>query len=116
MKTPFEEIAGLDRLVHEPTRLALLTALAACKAADFLFLQRLVGLTKGNLSAHLAKLEEAGLIEIEKRLVGKRPNTLVRLTQEGAEAVAAHWQRIERLRDSAASWSGAEGLVPATAE
>jgi hypothetical protein len=49
--TPFEEIAGLDRLLHKPARLAILTALSACERADFLFLQHITGLTKGNLSA-----------------------------------------------------------------
>ena len=58
--TPFEELANLDRLIHEPTRLAILTALAACEKADFLFLQRITGLTKGNLSVHLTKLQEVG--------------------------------------------------------
>ncbi|HEY3056658.1 MAG TPA: transcriptional regulator, partial [Thermoanaerobaculia bacterium] len=61
---PFERLAGLDRLVHEPARLSILTALSACKSADFLFLQRLTGLSKGNLSSHLSKLEEGGLVAI----------------------------------------------------
>ena len=57
MPAPFEHIAELDRLIHEPARLAILTALRACRTADFLFLQRLTGLSNGNLSSHLAKLE-----------------------------------------------------------
>jgi DNA-binding transcriptional ArsR family regulator len=62
----------LDRLIHEPGRLAILTVLSSVQAADFVFLQRTTGLTKGNLSSHLTKLEEAGLIEIHKRFVGKK--------------------------------------------
>ncbi|MEA2704976.1 MAG: hypothetical protein QOD63_2921, partial [Actinomycetota bacterium] len=59
----------LDRLIHEPGRLAILTVLSSVKDADFVFLQRTTGLTKGNLSSHLTKLEDAGLVRIEKRFV-----------------------------------------------
>ena len=63
-----------------------------------MFLQRTTGLTKGNLSSHLTKLEEAGLVTIEKRFVLKKPNTNVGLTPEGKERVARHWDQLERLR------------------
>ena len=91
-------MAELDRLVHEPGRLAILTVLSSVQDADFLFLQCATGLTKGNLSSHLAKLEDAGLVEIEKRFVRKKPNTNVALTKDGAERVARHWDQLERLR------------------
>jgi DNA-binding transcriptional ArsR family regulator len=100
----FEEIAGLDRLIHEPSRLAILTALSACQSADFLFLQRLTGLTKGNLSSHLAKLEEAGLVKIEKQFVGKVPNTQAALTANGRAAIERHWRQLQTLRDNAQRW------------
>ncbi|HEX3555246.1 MAG TPA: transcriptional regulator [Thermoanaerobaculia bacterium] len=102
--TPFEQLANLDRRVHEPTRLAILTALSACERADFLFLQRITGLTKGNLSSHLSKLEEGGLVEIEKRFVDKKTQTLVRLSGTGREAIGSYWQEMESLRKSAAGW------------
>lgn len=104
MSGVFEEMAGLDRLVHEPARLAILTALSACKRADFVFLQRITGLTVGNLSSHLSKLEEAGLVQVEKQFVGKRPNTLVQVTEAGRAAVDRHWQQLEALRKGAADW------------
>ena len=88
----------LDRLVHEPARLAIMTVLSSVKAADFVFLQRTTGLTKGNLSSHLTKLEEAGLVEIEKRFVMKKPNTNVALTAEGRRRVTRHWEQLERLK------------------
>ena len=88
----------LNKLLHEPARLALMTALSSCESADFLFLQRLTGLTKGNLSSHLSKLEEAGFITISKQFVGKIPNTGVALTQPGREAIAQHWQQLDALR------------------
>jgi DNA-binding transcriptional ArsR family regulator len=102
--TPFERLARLDRTVHEPARLAILVALSACERADFLFLQRITGLSKGNLSTHLARLEEAGLVEIEKRFVGKKTQTLARLSGAGREAVAGYWREMEALHKSAARW------------
>jgi DNA-binding transcriptional ArsR family regulator len=100
----FEAIASLDRLIHEPARLAIMTALSACSSADFVFLQRLTGLTVGNLSSHLSKLEEAGLVQIEKQFVGKTPNTQVRLTKSGRTAIERHWQQLESLRKNAQQW------------
>ena len=104
MGPPFAEIAELDKLVHEPARLAILTALSACTSADFLFLQRLTGLTKGNLSAHLSRLEDAGLVQIEKRFLGKVPNTNISLSESGKSAIDRHWQRLEALRQGVESW------------
>jgi DNA-binding MarR family transcriptional regulator len=92
----------LDRLVHEPGRLAIMTVLSSVTDADFLFLLRATGLTKGNLSSHLSKLEEAGLVEIEKRFIRKKPNTSVSLTPLGRERIAEHWDRLERLKAYAA--------------
>jgi len=88
----------LDRLIHEPGRLAILTVLSSVDAADFVFLQRTTGLTKGNLSSHLTKLEEAGLVEIEKRFVRKKPNTNVTLSAIGKQRIARHWDQLERLK------------------
>jgi DNA-binding transcriptional ArsR family regulator len=88
----------LDRLVHEPGRLAILTVLSSVSDADFVFLQRTTGLTKGNLSSHLTKLEEAGLVEVEKRFVRKKPNTRVALTALGKRRITYHWDQLERLK------------------
>ncbi len=88
----------LDRLIHEPSRLAILTVLSSVQGADFVFLQRITGLTNGNLSSHLSKLEDAGLVRIEKRFVRKKPNTRAELTAEGKERIARHWAQLERLR------------------
>lgn len=88
----------LDRLIHEPGRLAILTVLSSVADADFVFLQRTTGLTKGNLSSHLTKLEDAGLVQIRKRFVGKKPNTNVALTAVGRQRISHHWEQLERLR------------------
>jgi DNA-binding transcriptional ArsR family regulator len=96
--TPFERLAAFDRLVHEPARLAILTALSACDKADFVFLRSLTGLTKGNLSSHLAKLEQAGLVEIEKTFEGRQPITYVALSGEGRQVLKAYWKRFDQVR------------------
>src|SRR5436305_15199952 len=108
--TPFEQIASLDRRIHDPARLAILTALSACERADFLFLLRITGLTKGNLSSHLSKLEEAGLVEIEKRFVEKKTQTLVRLSDGGRGTVERDWQELEEVRESVARWRPVRAL------
>ena len=92
MSQPNEELL-LDRLIHEPGRLAILTVLSSVQAADFVFLQRTTGLTKGNLSSHLT-----GLVEIHKRFIGKKPNTNVALTAVGKQRIARHWDQLERLK------------------
>src|SRR3954451_25156598 len=91
----------LDRLIHEPGRLAILTVLASVRDADFLFLLRATGLTKGNLSSHLAKLEDAGLVTIEKRFIRKKPNTNVALTATGRDRIDRHWKQLDQLRQRA---------------
>ena len=81
-----QPIADIDRLIHEPARLMILAILYVVESADFLFLMRQTGLTRGNLSSHIAKLETAGYIDIKKEFVGKIPHTLLRLTGRGREA------------------------------
>src|SRR5258708_6224138 len=105
MSEPFEEIANIDRLVHEPARLAILTALEACRSADFMFLQSLTGLSRGNLSLHLGKLEARGLIAVEKAFVRKMPRTTLRLTKEGKTAIRAYWRRLDTTRRAASRWT-----------
>lgn len=97
MPEPREDLI-LDRLIHEPGRLAILTVLSSVTAADFVFLQRTTGLTKGNLSSPLTKLEQAGLVKIEKRFLHKKPNTNVALTSLGKQRIAHHWDQLERLK------------------
>lgn len=104
MTTPFEELANLDKLIHEPARLAILTALSVCESADFLSLRRLTGLSDGNLSVQLSKLEEAGLVNIQKQFVGKKPNTTVKIAKKGSAAVQRHWERLDAIRKNAEVW------------
>lgn len=104
--SPFEDLAGLDKLIHEPARLAILTALSSARKVEFLFLQSLTGLTKGNLSAHLSKLEDATLVVIHKQFEGKKPITYVELSAKGRDAIDAHWQRLDALHKQSRNWQG----------
>jgi len=83
-------MTDLDRVIHEPARLMLVALLAGVKEADFLWLQRESGLTKGNLSSHLARLEEAGYVAVQKTFKGKIPLTILRLTPSGKSAFDAY--------------------------
>jgi DNA-binding MarR family transcriptional regulator len=91
------ELADLDRLVHEPARLAVMALLYVIESADFTFLMNQTGLTWGNLSAHMSKLEEAGYVEVEKSFKGRRPNTNLRLTPQGREAFREYTRKMKRV-------------------
>ena len=95
-------VTELDRLIHEPARLLIVTILASVVSADFLFLQRETGLTKGNLSAHLSKLEETGYVKIEKTFKGKLPLTICKLTTAGKKALTEYRQQLQDFMDKTA--------------
>ena len=90
MNEQLRAIAGLDRVLHEPGRLMIVTVLAAVKECDFLYLLNETEMNKGNLSSHLARLEEAGYVAIEKTYRGKVPMTVLRLTPAGVAARAGY--------------------------
>jgi len=96
----YRDIGGIDRILHEPSRLVIVAILFAVESADFLYLQRETELTKGNLSAHLTKLEGAGYVGIEKTYRGRVPLTILRLTEAGRVAFADYRQRMRRVVDS----------------
>ena len=89
-------ILDLDRLVHEPARLAILMVLSGAEWVEFKLLEELTRLTKGNLSSHLAKLEDAGYVAIHKGYRGKIPLTTASLTASGRKALEEHWERLKR--------------------
>jgi DNA-binding transcriptional ArsR family regulator len=96
------DLAAVDKIIHEPARLAALAILDAVESADFLYLQQATKLTKGNLSVHLQKLEEAGLIEIQKTFQGKYPRTLCKLTLKGKEDFGKYKEQMQSVLGSAA--------------
>lgn len=79
-------INSIDRLVHEPARYLIMAYLYVADSADALFLQRQTGLTWGNLSSHLSKLENAGYVSVKKEFLDKKPHTMLELTDEGRQA------------------------------
>src|SRR5512147_1998321 len=95
MAEDLRSVTELDRLIHEPARLLIVTILSSVASADFLFLQRETGLTKGNLSAHLSKLEEAGYVKIEKTFKGKFPLTICKLTSMGQKALKTYREQLQ---------------------
>jgi DNA-binding MarR family transcriptional regulator len=95
MAEDLRTVTGLDRLIHEPARLLIMTILSTVESADFLFLQRETGLTKGNLSAHLSKLEAAGYVKIEKTFKGKLSLTVCKLTTVGKKALTEYRQQLQ---------------------
>ncbi len=77
----------IDKVIHEPARLMLLSILHVIDQADFVFLHNLTGLTRGNFSTHMSKLEEAGYVKVTKEFVERRPMTLLAITAEGRSAL-----------------------------
>lgn len=97
MQREVQDITAIDRVIHEPARLAIVSVLSACESADFKALLHLTGLTKGNLSAQLQKLEEAGYITITKSFQERYPHTDCALTRVGRQAFKVYWQRVQAL-------------------
>jgi DNA-binding transcriptional ArsR family regulator len=95
MSDDLRHLNELDRLIHEPARLMVITISSTVECSDFLFLQRETGLTKGNLSAHLGELEVAGYVKIEKSFKGKLPLTIYKLTPTGQWALKSYRQQLK---------------------
>ena len=95
MSRKIQKLLEIDRIIHEPARLMIAALLAAVEEADFQYLRMATGLTQGNLSTHLSKLEEAGYVAIEKTFRGKYPLTICRLTARGKE-VLGNYRKVMR--------------------
>ena len=100
MSGSLQNLTELDRVIHEPARLTLVALLASVESADFLFLLKESGLTKGNLSVHLSRLEEAGYVQTEKTFRGKIPHTEYCLTSKGKTAFNQYRKKIGSLFNS----------------
>jgi len=88
----------LDRVIHEPARLRILTILSGVDVTDFSFLLSTLGLTKGNLSSHMDKLEKAGYVDVNKSFNGRIPHTEFHITEAGRSALTQYWQDIDAIR------------------
>jgi len=94
-----DEPIQIDRLIHEPARLLIAAHLYVVESADYVFLMGNTGLTWGNLSSHLSKLEAAGYVEITKEFVERKPHTMVKLTEQGRAAFDAYRRQMKALFD-----------------
>lgn len=92
--TPDISLEEIDRIIHEPARLNIMLYLYVVEKADFVYLVHKTGLTKGNLSVHLQKLEQSGYVEILKEFVNRIPHTLIRLTSRGRNAFEQYKENI----------------------
>lgn len=90
-------LADIDQVIHAPARLMVLTYLYVVESADYVFLMRLTGLTWGNLSTHLSRLEEAGYIAINKEFKGKKPHTTISLTKQGRTAFREYKKSLQQV-------------------
>jgi DNA-binding MarR family transcriptional regulator len=90
-------LAGIDPLIHAPARLMVLTYLYVVESVDYVFLMRMTGLTWGNLSTHLSKLEEAGYVVIEKEFRGKKPHSMIHLTDRGRDAFREYRDSMQQV-------------------
>jgi DNA-binding MarR family transcriptional regulator len=90
-------ITNIDRLIHEPGRLIIMANLYVIESSDFLYLKRQTGLTWGNLSAHLSKLESAGYIDIEKEFIDKKPHTTLHISDKGRTAFQKYRQNMKQV-------------------
>ncbi|MFC2014363.1 winged helix-turn-helix domain-containing protein [Chloroflexota bacterium] len=79
-------VASVDRIIHEPARFSIMAYLSVVESADFTFLQTQTELTWGNLSSHINKLETAGYVVVEKEFIGKKPHTMLHVTDKGRAA------------------------------
>jgi len=89
--------AEINQLIHAPSRLNIITNLYVVESADFIFLRNLTGLTWGNLSAHLSKLENAGYVEIEKTIVNKKTHSIAKLTEKGRQAFEDYKEKMKEV-------------------
>jgi DNA-binding MarR family transcriptional regulator len=90
-------LSEVNRLIHEPARYNIMALLYVVSKAEFLFVQNQIGLTPGNLSAHVSKLEAAGYVAIEKKFVGKMPRTMLGLTDQGRKAFEDYRRKMKDL-------------------
>jgi DNA-binding MarR family transcriptional regulator len=94
-------VSEIDRLIHEPARLVIVSSLYVVDEADFVYLANRTGFTSGNISSHMTKLETAGYVEVTKAFVGKRPRTTYKLTETGRHAFEQYRASVEGLLNAA---------------
>lgn len=97
MKDKLKALTDIDKLIHEPARLLIMSYLYILVSADFIFLRAQTELSWGNLSSHMTKLEEAGYVQIEKKFVRKKPHSIASLTSDGRKAYETYRQKMKQI-------------------
>ena len=110
----FHTFSNIDKLVHEPARLMILSYLSVINSADFTFLMNQTNLTRGNLSSHISKLESAGYVKVNKEFVDKIPRTLIRITTKGKNALKKYRDNMKGIIDSLSENGGQHEKYNAT--
>jgi DNA-binding transcriptional ArsR family regulator len=87
----------IDKIIHEPARLKIMAQLYVVEEADFIFLMRQTGLTWGNLSSHMSKLEDAEYIEVRKEFLDKKPHTILKLTLKGRQSFKEYRKAMDQV-------------------
>jgi len=100
MASDLRQLVILDRVIHEPARLLIITMLYPVASMHFLRMRKVLGYTPGNLSSHLAKLEAVGYVALEKKFKGKYPMTICGLTKKGRTAIAGYAEKLNRLSNA----------------
>jgi len=90
-------LTDIDQVIHEPARLNIMSQFYVLESTDFLFLMRQTGLTFGNLSSHLSKLEDVGYVTVKKEFVGKKPHTMLRLIEKGRAAFRRYARSMKQV-------------------
>jgi DNA-binding MarR family transcriptional regulator len=94
-----QQLADIDQVIHAPARLMILSHLYVVESADYVFVMRITGLTWGNLATHLNKLEEEGYVEVQKMFRGKKPHSILRLTEKGRSAFRSYKRMLKQVLD-----------------
>ena len=98
-KKSLKQLIGVNEIIHSPVRLAILMFLQPRHRASFAQIQKALGLTAGNLSSHIKKLEANELIEVEKVFIDSKPTTLIYVTQKGVTGIAEYARILREALD-----------------
>lgn len=94
-----DPLTEINKLIHEPARLMIMANLYVVKSMDFIFLRNQTQLTWGNLSSHISKLENADYVDVQKSFKGKKPHTMLSLTEQGRTAFIHYRKKMKQVLD-----------------
>jgi len=89
--------AEVNKLIHAPIRLGIMTILNSVNKANFIYLRKKLEVTDGNLSSHMEKLESAGYVKVKKVFTDKKPNTIYSIREKGKKAFRGYLEHLEKI-------------------